>query len=108
MIIFAIEKQKENLIVDAAKQVSSIEIKVKELIELYYETRNKLMDSQQEILELKRINEDQNKIIYNLKEKATLLKIAKTAEKKEGIADAKLKINELVREIDKCIGLLQT
>jgi hypothetical protein len=94
--------------VDAARQVSLIEIKVRKLIELYYEARNKLSESRQEIEELKRINEEQYKIIQNLQEKTAILKIAKTTEKKEGIADAKLKINELVREIDKCIGLLQT
>ena len=58
--------------------------------------------------ELKKKNEEQNIIINELKEKIKVLKIAKTVERKEGIADAKLKINELVREIDKCIGLLQT
>ena len=92
---------------DAAKQISSIEIKVGKLIELYNETRNKLAESRKEIHELKGINQEQIKIIDNFKEKLALLKIAKTTEKKEGIADARLKINELVREIDKCIGLLQ-
>jgi hypothetical protein len=94
--------------VDAVKQVSSIELKLKKLIDLYNENRKKLSESRQEIQELKRFNEEQSSIIKNLKEKTTLIKIAKTTENKEGIADAKLKINELVREIDKCIGLLQT
>ena len=93
---------------DAAKQISLIETKVRKLIALYIETRNKLQESLQEIEELKKINEEQSRIIQNLQEKTTILKIAKTTETTEGIADAKLKINELVREIDKCIGLLQT
>jgi hypothetical protein len=94
-------------IVDTAKQLISIEGKVNKLIELYTEAKVKLSTSQKEIEELRRIIEEQKITINSLKEKTTLLKIVKTAENKEGITDAKLKINELVREIDKCIGLLQ-
>ncbi len=92
---------------DTAKQLISIEGKVNKLIELYTEAKVKLSTSQKEIEELRRIIEEQKITINSLKEKTTLLKIVKTAENKEGITDAKLKINELVREIDKCIGLLQ-
>lgn len=56
--------------------------------------------------ELKLIIENQNKIIEQLKEKNSNLKIAKYVKQSEGNVDVKDKIDELVREVDKCIGLL--
>ena len=91
---------------NSAKMISSIEIKVKRLIEQQKEVKEKLKLYQNEIQEQKTINEQQQKTINELKEKIKLLNIAKTTETKEGAVDAKLKINEMVREIDKCIGLL--
>jgi hypothetical protein len=91
---------------NAAKMISSIDLKVKRLIEQHLEIRDKLRKNQNDNEELKNINEQQKKIINDLKEKIKLLKIAKSTEKQEGAADARLKINEMVREIDKCIGLL--
>ena len=41
-----------------------------------------------------------------LQEKLKTLKLAKSLNKEEKRTDVKLKINELVREIDHCIGLL--
>ena len=91
---------------NTAKMISSVEIKVKRLIEQQKEVKEKLRLHQIEIQEQKTINEEQQKTMNELKEKIKLLKIAKTTETKEGAVDAKLKINEMVREIDKCIGLL--
>jgi chromosome segregation ATPase len=88
------------------KMITSIEFKVKRLIEQHNEIKENLQRHQNEIQELKTINEQHQKTIIELKERITLLKIAKSTETKEGAVDAKLKINEMVREIDKCIGLL--
>jgi lipopolysaccharide biosynthesis regulator YciM len=93
--------------VDTGKQLISIETKVRKLIALYSDATNELTESKKKIEDLQTIIEEQNSIINHLKGKSTLLTIAKTTENKEGITDAKLKINELIREIDKCIGLLQ-
>lgn len=88
-------------------RLESIERKVQQLITLYSNCKLQLADSQRENQELKEVIEEQKKTIESLKEKSTILKIVKTTESKEGTTDAKLKINELIREIDKCIGLLQ-
>ena len=45
-------------------------------------------------------------LIEQLKEKNRNLKISKSVSLEEGNDDVKNKIDELVREIDKCIGLL--
>jgi hypothetical protein len=91
---------------NVAKMITSVESKVKGLIEQHKAIKENLRKYQIEIKELKTINDQHQKTINELKEKIKLLKIAKSAETKEGAVDAKLKINEMVREIDKCIGLL--
>jgi chromosome segregation ATPase len=88
--------------------VSSIEKKVKELAEEHEKITGILHDQKTEIEGLKKINEELKGQIKTLEEKLKLLKIAKATDSKEGAADAKRKINEIVREIDKCIGLLNT
>jgi hypothetical protein len=93
---------------DVSTLVSGIEYKVRKLKE-----RNQLLrlDHEkylQEIQELKEKLNRQKNNIDQLEEKINILKLAKAFETKEGNVEAKLKINELLREIDKCIGLLNT
>lgn len=88
--------------------VSGIELKLYKLIERHEELTNKLDGYQEEIQELTKIHELQKNEIIKLKEQYRILKLSKTLETKEGAGEAKAKINELVREIDKCIGLLNT
>ena len=56
---------------------------------------------------LNRALESKQSVIEELKEKNELLKMAGSLAGDESqVSEAKLKINELVREIDKCIALL--
>lgn len=93
---------------DVSALVSGIEDKVRKLIG---QCRGLGAENQQNLAEIRKLNQvinDQKLIINQLEEKIRVLKLAKALESKEGNVDAKLKINELVREIDKCIGLLNT
>jgi phage shock protein A len=56
--------------------------------------------------ELSRKIEEQNNIIQQYKDNINYIKISQSVKNSEGNADVKNKIDELVREIDKCIGLL--
>jgi hypothetical protein len=93
---------------DVSALVSGIEYKVRKLIgqcrSLGEDNNRKIA----EIKELKKVINEQKEVNRQLEEKIRVLKLAKALETKEGNVDAKLKINELVREIDKCIGLLNT
>jgi len=91
---------------DANELISGIEYKVRKLVNLQKENRseNELLLNQN--TELKKNIEEQKKIINQLKEEFNKIKLAKSLESMKGSNDAKLKINELVREIDKCIELL--
>ncbi|MEI7724984.1 MAG: hypothetical protein WCK09_07750, partial [Bacteroidota bacterium] len=93
---------------DVATLVSGIEYKLGKLIEQHHIQRADNKRCINEIEELKQVVNEQKLTIKKLEDKIKILKIAKTIESKEGNVEAKLKINELVREIDKCIGLLNT
>jgi len=93
---------------DVATLVSGIEYKMGRLIEQHHIQRVETKKCIAEIQELKQVIREQKDTIRQLEDKIKILRIAKTLETKEGNVEAKLKINELVREIDKCIGLLNT
>ncbi len=93
---------------DVATLVSGIEYKLRKLIDQHQSTRDENSRLINEIQELKKVINEQKQTISQLEEKSKILKLAKTLETKEGNVEAKLKINELVREIDKCIGLLNS
>ena len=88
--------------------LSGIEEKSKKLMERCLDLRESLKVSKNEINELIQINEENKKAIKQLEEKIRSLIVAKTIENKEGTVAAKSRITELVREIDKCMGLLNT
>jgi hypothetical protein len=93
---------------DVSTLVSGIEFKVRKLSERNHFLKAEHEKSVKEILELKENLNQQKKTIEQLEEKINILKLAKAFETKEGNVEAKLKINELLREIEKCIGLLNT
>lgn len=91
---------------NAETLLAGIEYKVRRLLEkngLLHTENEQLKD---EVAGLKSNIEDLERSIFELKEKTTTLKLAKTLNKDESRTEVKLKINELVREIDHCIGLL--
>ena len=88
--------------------VSGIELKLHKLIDSQKELTEKMEKCRKELQELNKIHDEQKDEINKLKEQYRILKLSKTLETKEGAVEAKAKINELVREIDKCIGLLNT
>jgi hypothetical protein len=93
---------------DAESLITGIEEKIKKLMQHCLDLREALKKSKNEVNELIQINEQNKKTIKQLEEKIRLLIIAKTIENKEGTIAAKSKITELVREIDKCMGILNT
>jgi len=91
---------------DVATLVSGIEYKVRKLTEQHHYLREQNEVFSSEIQKLKKSNEEQKTTINQLEEKIKVLKLAKALETKEGNIESKVKINEMLREIEKCIGLL--
>ena len=91
---------------DLSILVSGIEFKLRKIIE----QNNQLKIANTQLLkqnnELNKLIENQNKSIKELEEKYKVLKIAKSLESGANSFDQKIKINEMLREVEKCIGLL--
>lgn len=88
---------------DLSLLVSNIKAKAESLVEkhkLLQEENKTLSDKMDKI---KQELEEKNQQILELTDKMKLLKIAKNVDG-ESTKEVKLKINEMVREIDKCIA----
>ena len=85
--------------------VSGLEYKIKKIVDLQSQTSIENNKLKLEINNLKNIIENQKVIISKIEEKNKVQKIAKVLESGKD-NKAKLRINELVREVDKCIALL--
>jgi hypothetical protein len=93
---------------NAESLLAGVEEKSKKIMQRCLELQESLKISKSEILELIQINEQNKKSIKQLEEKIRSQIVAKTIENKEGTIAAKSRITELVREIDKCVGLLNS
>ena len=86
--------------------INSLRDKIKTIISLYEkekEENNKLIKEKNDLVESLEVTEER---YLQLQKKHELLKLAKSFTGSEGSAhDAKIKINRIVREIDKCISL---
>ena len=91
---------------DEITLISGIEYKVRKLLELKKKYENEIKVLTADNLKLKEQLEEQKLYINKLKDQIEKIKIAKSLGNSDGSIEAKMKINELVREIDKCIGLL--
>jgi uncharacterized coiled-coil DUF342 family protein len=82
--------------------------KVKMLTEKYQQQVQKNNELEIQLAELKQKLTQQNETLKDLEERNKILKLAKSlnGNTDENISGIKLKINELVKEIDKCVALL--
>ena len=83
-----------------------IEKKVQELIGLYEQLKSDSEGLIKKNDELNQIIKTQSDRIQELEKKVINLKLAKQLTNNKEAAEAKKKINEVLREIDKCVGLL--
>lgn len=86
--------------------ISGIEYKVRKLIgqvSVLQKDNEKLKD---EITELNEKITNLELLLNEQKERIKILKLAKSLSKEESKTEVKLKINELLREIDNCVRLL--
>jgi len=89
--------------------VSSLEKKTKELLKSYSELKRKNNIQENELSELRKKVDSQKETIKNLEERNKIIKLAKSlSESNPDTAEMKYKINELVREIDKCIAQMNS
>lgn len=89
--------------------ISSLEKKVKELVKRYADLKRRNTALETELDELRKTVESQKEVVKNLEDKNKIIKLAKSlADSNPDTAAMKYKINELVREIDKCIAQMNS
>ena len=81
--------------------------RVKRILDLYSSQKTEIEQLKKQNSELEEKNRLDTEKINNLEEKYNKLKISKALiASSDDVHEAKLKVNRLVREIDKCIALL--
>ncbi len=92
---------------DQVKEIiNHIDFKIRKLKHDYQTVINTNKEQENKIHELENKINQQNKEIEDISQKIKLIKLSKSIENKRDLTETKLKINELVREIDNCINLL--
>ena len=87
--------------------VNNIEVKLVKFITKYELVREEKLLLQKENDDSVAAMESKEKEILDLQEKIKLMNISKSGDaSKQEVKETRLKINEYVREIDKCIALL--
>lgn len=88
---------------DMVTFVNNLLEKTNRLVEKHQKTLSENEQLSLEVLKLKEELTQRNQQIAALEDNLKLLKLAKSVDN-ESTKDVKLKINEMVREIDKCIA----
>jgi len=91
---------------DIKKEIGVLKENVSSMIELIVELRKKELVNRQEFGVLKVENENLNKKVQFLEEKNKMVDIASAIDP-ESRDEMKLRIRELVREIDGCIAMVK-
>ena len=87
--------------------INRIQNKIERLVSEYQEVKSVNMQLKQKLLSLQDQLEKKRKNVSELKDKNKILKLSASLQGEEQDAQAaRQRINELVREIDKCIALL--
>jgi len=91
---------------DLVTLVSGIEFKARNAADKIETLKNECQDLAAENKILKSTIEENKLKIKQLEYRNQIIKITKVLEGNKGSTKAKQRINELVREVDRCIGLL--
>jgi len=90
------------------KLIDNVQRKTEEVLVRFSKVQQENKKLQAEIRANQLIINDQKQTIKQLEDNITTLKITKSLERGKENSDARLKINEMLREIDKCIGLIKS
>ncbi len=92
---------------DLKAVIASLESKIEKLVDLHHGTKKELSALQTQHNHLTQTASQQKQTIKELEERSKILKLSKSiSSTNENTTELKLKINELIREVDKCIALL--
>jgi DNA-binding ferritin-like protein len=91
------------------KSLNHIDELIEKVFQAHRDTLNEVEELKVEVKRHKDMLKAKEEEISSLKDKAMILSMARNLESSEGsesTRELKLKINEIMREVDKCIGML--
>ena len=91
---------------DFETSLTGIDYKVRQLIDENNRLKAKAMEQTEQIEELKEQINNQKREINQLIEETQILKLRNTLVSKGDSTEIKLKINQMIRNIDKCLSAL--
>lgn len=91
---------------DFETTLSGIEHKVRLLVEENQRLKEELLQMKEMQEDLQEAIDNKDKVINNLKEQNKVLKLGNTLTQKGDSAEIKLRINQLIRDIDKSLAIL--
>jgi hypothetical protein len=91
---------------DFLHTINSLQSKVEKLVHLHVKATEDIEKLKHEKEAINAELEKQKQIFVKLEETNKIIKLSKTINNKQDNTELKYKINELVREIDKCMALL--
>jgi uncharacterized coiled-coil DUF342 family protein len=91
---------------DLQTLIVGINFKVRKLLDDKRELEKEIEGLKADKEEINKIVLEQSQVINNLKEQITTLKLGEAIKSSSDITEVKLKINNLVRKIDKCVGMI--
>ena len=90
------------------QHLQQIEDKLRKMIQRHQEVQQRLLQAQQQLKELEGLLEEKDEQIKNFQNQENIVKIVDTiAGNPANSTELKLKLNEYIREIDKCIAYLR-
>jgi hypothetical protein len=92
---------------DFETSVSGIEFKVRQLADEVERLRRLVSAKEDEVCELQKAQKNNEIIINNLKEENKLVKLGNRLTEGSDSAELKLKINQMIRTIDKSLEILK-
>lgn len=93
--------------VDYDSQMADLEYKIKLVLDENARLRETVSSQKQAQEILKRKLEEKERDVETLKENIKILKIRNTVEEKGDAKEVKLRINQMIRDIDKCLSILR-
>ncbi len=92
---------------DFETTVSGIEFKLRQLADEVQRLRSEVSEKENEVWRLEKAIKDKNIIINNLKEENKLVKLGNRLTEGNDSAELKLKINQMIRTIDRSLVILK-
>jgi len=91
---------------DLQTLIVGIDYKVRKLLDDKRKLEKEIEGLKTDKDEINKIVLEQSEVINNLKEQITTLKLGEAIKSSSDITEVKLKINNLVRKIDRCVGMI--